>query len=220
MVPHLGISMETLRQLGIVNKLGVINMNRLRFILWLSLVANVLLLLCITWLLSKPLLGSYVASALDMKAGYEHGPILLLLDKEFDKNSSFMLFDKDQGLTISKYDGPSADDVSMKSVSIQIKEDLDLTCIYVPEPKPGFRSFYLTMGDRVLSDLNADGQYDVQYWFSSAKTSNGDRAIDVWYNNEWQEVMSEFGEKSVNTLKNGLKVRFDRTSGRWVPLRL
>jgi|SRR6476620_10866562 len=198
------------------------NMNRLRLLLWLSLAANILQLVCLSWGMIKtwikPSLGSYVASAMQMTLGYENDPIILLLDKEFDKNDSFMLFDKNQGLSVSKNNAPCADDISVKRVAISIKEDLDLTCFYVAEPQPGFREFQLTVGDRVLTDLNADGQYDVQHWFSWAKTSNGHPVIDVWYNNKWQEVIGDFGRGSVNTLKNGLKVSFDRTSGRWVPL--
>ena len=53
----------------------------------------------------------------------------------------------------------------------------------------------------------------------SAKKSNGLAAMDVWFNNEWQEVIGRAGkyDKSVYTLKDGLKVRFDRTGGRLVP---
>lgn len=171
--------------------------------------------------LIKPSLGSYVAAGLQMKTGYENGPIILLLDKEFDQNASFKLFDRDQELMISREDdAPSADEVGMKSVAIVFGTELELSCRYVAGPKPSFREFQLMMGGQIFEDLNADGQYDLRTRLPSATMSNGHPAIDVWFNNEWQEVIGGAGEKyrSVNTLKDDLKVSFDRTSGRWVPL--
>jgi hypothetical protein len=181
-------------------------------------------LVCLTWLVIKPLirpsLSSAVAAGLQMKAGYENGPIILLLDNEFDQNASFQLIDRDQKLFISRDDEPSADENGTKRVAISLGTELELECYYVSDPKPSFREFHLTMGDRILEDLNADGQYDLRTWLPSTKRSNDRTAIDVWFNNEWQEVIGGAGEafKSVNTLKDNLKVSFDRTSGRWVPL--
>jgi hypothetical protein len=198
------------------------NMN-LRYFLSLSLVANVVLLVCLTCLMIKPSVkpsvGSQVAAGLDMKAGYENGPIILLLDNEFDKNASCKLFDKDQELMISKANAPSEED-GMKYASISLGIELELACYYVPGPESSFRKFQLTMGDRLLEDLNADGQYDLRLWLSSEKRSNGHPGMDVWFNNEWQEVIGGAGANhtSVNTLKDDVKVSFDRTSGRWVPL--
>lgn len=197
-----------------------------RIFLRLSLLANAVLLVWLTWLMIKPLIkpsvASQVAAGLDMKAGYENGPIILLLDKEFDKNASFTLIDQRQQLFISRDDAPSADEKGRKRVAISLGTELDLTCIYVPGPKPSFRETWLTMGDRVLIDLNADGQYDLRNWLPSEKRSSGHAAMDVWFNNEWQEVIGGAGDKygSIATLKDGLKVSFDRTSGRWVPLTL
>jgi hypothetical protein len=50
--------------------------------------------------------------------------------------------------------------------------------------------------------------------------ANGHFDFCIWYNNEWQEVMGglEAKYRSANTLKNGVKVNFDRTTGRWVPV--
>lgn len=155
-----------------------------------------------------------------MKLGYEKGPILLLLDKEFDKNASFTLFDNDQELMISRDGAPSAD--GAKYVAVSLGTELEVACYYVSGPKPRFRELQLIMGDRVLKDINADGQYDLRIWIPSEKRSNNRPigAFDVWFNNEWQEVIGKAGEKyeSENTLKDNLKVSFDRTSGRWVPL--
>lgn len=202
------------------------SMNRLRFSLWFSLVANILLLVCLTWLMIKPLIrpsvGSQVAAGLDMKAGYENGPIILLLDKEFDKNASFQLIDGNQQLFISRDDWPSTDESGRKRVAISLGTELELACYYVSGPKPSFREVHLMIGDQILEDLNADGRYDSRIWQPWAKKSNGLTAMDVWFNNEWQEVIRGSGEKhgSEYTLKNSLKVRFHRTSGRWVPLTL
>lgn len=199
------------------------NLNQLAFFRT-SLLANAVLLACLTWLMIKPMikpsLGSQVAAGLDMKAGYENGPIILLLDKEFEKNAAFQLIDGSQQLFISRDDAPSPDENGTKRVAISLGTELDLICYYVSGPEPSFREVHLTIGDRMLTDLNVDGQYDLRTWMTSAKASNGLAAIDVWLKNDWQEVNRGAGEKygSEYTLKNGLKVNFDRSSGRWVPL--
>ncbi len=199
-------------------------MKHLRLILWLSLVANVLLLVCLTWLMSKPItkqsLGSDTASALQMKAGYENGPIILLLDKEFDQNASFTVFDRDQELMIAKNDALSSHGTGTKRAGISLGTELELACYYVYDPNPSFLQFQLMMGDQIFDDLNADGQYDLRTWMRPAKMSNGRTAIDVWFNDEWQEVIGGAGVeyRSINTLKDGLKVKFEQTSGRWLPL--
>lgn len=198
-------------------------MKHIRLFLWFSLVANIVLLACLAWLIikpPKPSLGSIVANALEMNAGYENGSLILLLDKEYDRNASFKLFDKDQELMISKDDMLSANENGIKSIGITLGTELELACVYISDSKPSFRELRLMLGDRILEDLNADGQYDLRTWLRSEKMSNGHTAIDVWFNNEWHEVIGgvEKEYKSVNTLKDDLKVNFDRTTGRWVTM--
>ena len=204
-----------------------INMKQLRFLLCASLVVNVFLLVCVVGLVIKPMtktnpsVGSEVASGLQMDIGYENGPVLLLLDRDFDRNASFALFDKTERLMVSRNGAYSTGRNGTKKASIALGEDLELAAHYTPDQTPQFGELELTMADRILQDLNADGQYDLRIWLPWVKKTNGRTAGDVWFNNEWQEVPDGLEKKefrSVNRLKGDLTVSFNRSSGHWEPV--
>ena len=147
---------------------------------WTSLCLNAVLLVflllmflvCPYWLARTPpmrALPSEVA-ALGMEVYYEKDPFVLLVGKDFPRDKSFVLVQRDQPLSISALDTERLGGkvgTTAKTLTVGLGDDFSLSCDY-SLAGGGTNAEHLMLCRRdqglleALTDYNVDGVFDVR----------------------------------------------------------
>jgi len=160
-----------------------------------------------------------------MEVYYEIGPFVLLAGKDFPRDESLVLVQRDQPLSISLLDTDRLGGkvgTTAKTLTVGLGDDFLLSCDY-SLAGGGTNPEHLMLCRRnqglleTLTDYNVDGVFDLRQTRDEKQRLS---RMYVWYRGTWREIMGAEKDpkqdESHKQLLEGERVSFDIHSGQWL----
>jgi hypothetical protein len=182
-----------------------------------------ILLVSLGWLHTNPVLhlDNTDQAILNQDIYWAKGPFVFLVDKDFPRNESFTIIQKDRQLSISTKDITEwLKPKEWKYIYVVISPDFSFSCDYFISNDKGY-VHELELCHRnnglyeVLTDLNADGIFDMRY------TRDDEQHVKIYvcYHGVWREINGgedSNQDKFHKQLLDGTRISFDIKSGQWL----
>lgn len=115
-------------------------------------------------------------------------------------------------------DGVQQPTDAKKTLSLSVASQFSFSCDY--SSSNGLRStvheFTIRNGCEVLTDLNADGKWDIRILYAPGDWSTKVMAFQIWYRGAWRDaVQGDRSGKQFKRLLDGTNVCFDMARGLW-----